>query len=203
LGGNWSAALGAMAPLFLFFIGFILFVLVIWIAGIRVMTVGKIAVTFHKNRKKTGGLLREDRANNCVWLKSKNDPKGEKYDIDEDMIEDLDWPGGFPSFLQTTLRSLEYVKGVHTPYRAEKHTSNTTARTNKLVTDENVMNAVYHYAERSLGLQKTKQSMIMLICMTAILGVSLFSLYLGMQTRNDVAATKIHIQQTFPMSEVK
>ena len=194
MSGNWQAGLHALTPVLMYFAGFILFMLVMWIVGIRLMVKGKILATFHKNRKKTGGLFKIDSDDNCIWVRSKGDPHGERYDVNEDMIEDVEWPSGFPTMFQTTIRSLEYVRFVPTPFHPEKHTSKTTARTNKLVQDENVLKAVYEHAKQSLGLQKSQSSMIIMICMAAIMVLSLFSVYTGMKASNAAAANTTKLQ---------
>ena len=189
--GNWGAALSSLTPVFTFGLGAIVVMMVIWIIGIRLLVRGKILCTFHKNRRKTGGLFKIDPDHNCIWVKSKGDPHSEKYDVDEDMMEDVDFPAGFPTIFQTTVRSLEYVRFIPSPFHPEKHSSKNSARSNKLITDENVLNAVYHYAERSLGVASTKQSMILVICIAAVLAVSLFGVYTGMKASSATASNTV------------
>lgn len=189
MSGNWGAALSAFAPYILYFMGFILFLVVVWLVGIRVMTQGRLLATFHKNRRKTGGLFKIDADHNCIWVKTKENPRGEKYNITPDFIEWVDYPGGWiPSMFCVSVRSLEYVRYEKDPYHPEKHIGKVSARSNKFITDENVLGAVYHYAERSLGVQRARQNMILMIALVAIFGISLFSAYMSMQANNTARA---------------
>ncbi len=185
MSGNWGAALAAMLPIFGYMLALVIGFFILWIFAIRFMTHGKIACTFHKNRRKTGGFFKIDPDNNCVWVGRKGDPKAERYNIDPDLIETLEWPGGFPGFMQVTVRSLDYVRFEKDPYPTEEHKGKLSSRSNKFLSDENVLAAVYRHAENSLGLKTNpKLQQIYIFAAAALIGISLFGAYMSMQANN-------------------
>lgn len=196
MSGNWGAALGAFGPLIVGMLVTFIIMAVALMFGIRYMTKDKIACTFHKNHKKGGALLKYDAANQCVWLGKEDDPNREKYLVDEDCMEWVEWPGMLPHFFCVTIRSLDYVRGIPTPIHPEKKAStNISAKALRLQSDGNVLQAVYMHARQSLGMGKKQAlggSVTMLLL--AAVAISLFGAYQSMQVKTQTEAIKSHIQ---------
>jgi hypothetical protein len=194
--GDWLAAFKVFGPLFAgMFIMFIMLTIMVILGG-RWITRDKIACTFHKNHKKAGALLKYDAINGCVWLGKEDDPNREKYLVTEDEMEWLEWPGMLPHIMSVTIRSLDYVRGVPTPLHPEKKVStNISAKSLRLQSDGNVLQAVYMHARNALGLNK-KQALggLVTVLLVATAAVSLFDAYKSMQIGTDTAALKNHIQ---------
>ena len=194
LAGNWSAALKAFLPMIEWGIGFIIFFVIVWLIAIRLMTQGKMHATFHGFRKKAGGLFKIDQDHNCIWLPGKGDKKREKYNLDADCMEEIEFPGIGPKIFNTTIRSLDY--DIHDPNpRHRKGQSKTTAHTNKLTTDENVLAAVYQFAQRGLGLKPAGGSMLTMLILVGILLFSLFGAWMSMSANTAAKANAAQILQ--------
>jgi hypothetical protein len=196
LSGNWGAALSAFGPLIIGMLIAFVMCAVLLIFGIRWMTKGKIACSFHKNKKKAGALLKYDAENVCVWLGKDSDPNREKYDVVDDAIELIDWPGMLPHFFCVTIRSLEYVRGNPTPINLEKRTStNITAKALRLQSDGNVLQAVYLHARQALGaMKKQTVSTMVLLLLVGTLALSLFGVWKNMQTSSETIIIKTQLQ---------
>jgi len=175
------------------FVGFILLFVVAWLIVIRVWTIGKIHATFHGNRKKAGGLFKIDQDHNCIWLPGKGDKKREKYNIDENSIEEIDFPGIGPKMFNTTIRSLDFNLHNPDPWK-RKGQPKTTAHTNKLTTDENVLAAVYAHAQRSLGIKQASNSTWTLLILMGILIFSLVGAWMSMQAKGATSANAAQLQ---------
>ncbi len=196
MSGNWGAALGAFAPVIIGMLVMFVICCVALIFGVRIMTKDKIACTFHKNHKKGGALLKYDAANQCVWLGREDDPNREKYLVDEDCMEWIEWPGMLPHIFSATIRSLDYVRGIPTPIHPEKKAStNISAKALRLQSDGNVLQAVYMHARQSLGIGK-KQALggMVTLLLVAAVAISLFGAYQSMQVKSQTDAIKSHIQ---------
>lgn len=196
MSGNWGAALGALMPVVWMMLAMITAGCVVTLIGIRVLTRGKIACTFHKNHRKSGALLKYDAENQCVWLGGEADPNREKYNVTEDEIEWIEWPGTLPHFFCVTLRSLEYIRGVPTPINMSKRAStNITAKALRLQSDGNVLQAVYMHARSALGIKgKAGTSMIGVLLLVVITAVSLFNAYSLMKTGSQQTMTDTRIR---------
>jgi hypothetical protein len=191
--GNWTVALKAFLPLIEWGFAFILFFVIVWLIAIRLMVQGKIHATFHGFRKKAGGLFKLDQDHNCIWLPGKGDKKRDKYNIDDDCIEEIEFPGIGPKIFNTTVRSLDF--DIHNPNpRRGKGQSKTTAHTNKLTTDENVLAAVYQFAQKGLGLKPAGGSMLTMLLLVGILLFSLLGAWMSMSANSAAKANTTQIQ---------
>ena len=193
---SWVALLHMLMPIFEYMIGMFILFVIVWLVGIRIMTQGKVLATFHKNHRKSGGLFKIDSDHNCIWLKGKGDKKAEKYNLIPEYMEWIDWPGGFvPSLFCVSIRSWEYVRYEKDPYSPEKHAAKVSARSNKYISDENVLGAVYRWSERSLGLGKGAQMSTMMIVILGIVMVgSIVSAYFSMQASQHATAAQAGLQ---------
>ncbi len=194
--GNWGAAISALAPMFIGMIGMFVVMSVLLIVGIRIMTKDKIFCTFHRNHRKAGALLKYDAVDNCVWLGKADDPNREKYDVNSDDVEWVDWPGMLPSFFCVTIRSLDFVRNQQTPVNVEKKGHAVmSAKAYRLQSDANVLQAVYLHARTALGLNKGQKlgSMITILLVAAV-AMSLFTAYKTMQMGSQVSSTKVQLE---------
>lgn len=192
--GNWTAAFQAFLPMIQYFIGFVLLFVVVWMIAIRLMVKGKIHATFHGNKKKAGGLFKLDQDHTCIWFAGKGDKKREKYNIEEDCIEEIEFPGIGPQIFNTTIRSLDFNLHDPHPWRKKGH-SPLSAHSNKLTTDENVLAAVYAFAQRSLGVKPAGGGMLTMILLMAIALFSLLGAYMSMQANTAAKANAADLLQ--------
>jgi hypothetical protein len=166
------------------FIVFFVFLIVY----VKMASTGKLMCHFVENKRSWSKLLKEDRENNCVYLGKTNSETREKYIIDPNTMTYTAWPGGMPSFLQTDVRTLHFIRHVETPYDpARKVKSKITAQYLNLVTDVASMQADWRDTRESQGLKKGgggRFEVWILMGVAITVFVAIYSMYVNMQSQS-------------------
>lgn len=168
------------------YLGIIFGVAVLMILYMRIMAQGKIRCLFDDNKRSYTKMLKEDKAENCVWLGKADSENREKYIIDQTKISLTAWPEGLPGIFQTDVRTLKFIRGQTAPYDAKGPSKIVTAIYMRLVTDVKMLQAKYREVSAALGIKGGKLAgrFELYILMGVVIAVilALYSIYMNYQT---------------------
>lgn len=159
----------------------------------RVASKNKIICFIHGGRKLRPRMLKEDQENKCVWIGREGDEDRERYIIDENKMFTLDWPSGFPAFLQVPVRALWYVRDKSEPYDPSSHNSKYGAKYLRLITDVNMLKSQWRDVRESLKLAigaKKYPEWLVYVILIAVLGVALIGVYISFQNASAIQDIK-------------
>jgi hypothetical protein len=142
--------------------------LLVWV---KLKVKGKILAFFLENKVVVGRLLKEDKEHNCLWLGSDEDK--EQYILEERKMKTSWWPSGFPPAFQEQVRVHWYVRNVPTPFDPEAHTSNISAKSLRMISDEAMLKQTWKDVREATGARVGAKGMGILPLMLIITAVAL------------------------------
>jgi hypothetical protein len=113
---------------------------------------GKVSIVFFETRRIYSMLLKEDTDNKCVWRGAETNPQREKYRLVPEKKFEIMYPGGLPWFLQERVRAWVYARNGDEPFDPENTRSTTSAKMNRMISDEALLRTMWKDLRQSVGL---------------------------------------------------
>jgi len=158
--------------------GAIFVILTITSFRIKTMTKGKICCFYINDDKLLTWKLIEPDSELLVWNKKNGDKV--KSLVSKERLFDVDYPLGFPSFMQSRIKALEFVAGDAEPKDLFSKTPGKSIITEQLlakISDDAVMKGMWRDLREGLGLlhkaPNVKTIMLIVVIIVAILIVVL------------------------------
>lgn len=155
----------------------------------RRLTEGKLIAIMHGHRTIKSALLKEDTEHNCLWVGAEGSVDREKYIIDDSKIILVNYPAGLPVWMTVKVRALEYVRNNPNPWDPEvTHVSKITAKTFRLITDENMLKNAWKDVREGLGLQNkgSKAVSYVIYGVAAAIGIGVINIAMTLMTQSKV-----------------
>ncbi len=135
----------------MFFI-MIVIITVIVAAYVKFTVRGKVSAVFIDTRRIYSMLLKEDTDNKCIWRGAESNPNREKYRLVPEKKFEIMYPGGLPWFLQERIRCWIYKRNIDEPWDPENMKSTTSAKMNRMISDEALLRTMWRDLRQSVGL---------------------------------------------------
>jgi len=146
------AAVKLYEELFGMFFAMMIAITVFVAMWVKLTARGKVSIIFFDTRRIYSMLLKEDTDNKCVWRGAESNPNREKYRLVPEKKFEIMYPGGLPWFLQERVRAWVYSRNNDEPWDPENSKSTTSAKMNRMISDEALLRTMWRDLRQSVGL---------------------------------------------------